>query len=90
MSKLTFNDHLDDMMERLMNEDLSSDQLELELKRSKALCQIADKKIEDKKVALEFVQAISSGEISEKMIPVVFVDDFKRIETTETRNQIQS
>ena len=50
MSKLNFNDHLDDMMQRLMDESLTSEQLELELKRSKALCQIADKKIEDKKV----------------------------------------
>ncbi|KUJ54017.1 hypothetical protein [Chryseobacterium aquaticum] len=85
MSKLTFNDHLDDMMERLMNEDLSSDQLEIELKRGKALCQIADKKIQDKKVALQFVQAISSGQISEKMIPLVFADDFRKVGKIESQ-----
>ncbi|MEE6129145.1 hypothetical protein V2E39_17220 [Chryseobacterium arthrosphaerae] len=78
-NKINFNDHLDDMMERLMNEDLSSDQLDLEIRRSKALCQIAEKKISDKKMALEFVLVVSKGDIDERMIPVVFGEEFKRI-----------
>jgi|GEM_PF-3798432 len=83
MSTLTFNDHLDDMMERLMNEDLSSEQLELELKRSKALCQIADKKIQDKKIALEFVEAVSQGQINENLIPLALVENYRQIGKSE-------
>lgn len=83
MSNLTFNDHLDDMMERLMNEDLSSEQLEIELKRSKALCQIADKKIQDKKIALEFVEAVSQGQINENLIPLALVENYKQIGKSE-------
>lgn len=80
MSKVTFNDHLDDMMQRLMNEDLSAVDLDLEIRRSKALCQIAEKKIEDKKIALQFVEAMSSGDINENLIPAVFSSEFKAVE----------
>lgn len=83
MSKLTFNDHLDDMMERLMNEDISADDLELELKRSKALCQIAEKKIQDKKLALDFAEAVANGRINERMIPSVFTDEYKQIKSIQ-------
>ena len=70
MSKLSFNDHLDDMMERLMSEDISKEQLEIEVKRSKALCQIADKKIEDRKIMLQAMKMVSNGDIDKKFIPI--------------------
>lgn len=81
MSKLTFNDHLDDMMERLMNEDISAEDLELELKRSKALCQIAEKKIQDKKLALDFAEAVANGRINENMVPAVFTENYKQLKS---------
>lgn len=69
MAKITFNDHLDDMMQRLMNDDLTADQLELELKRSKALCQIADKKIEDKKVTVSALEAVGNIDFEKNNLP---------------------
>jgi hypothetical protein len=80
MSKLTFNDHLDDMMERLMNEDLKSEELDLEIKRSKAMVQIATAKIEDKKIGLEFIRLVSQGELNANIIPATFAEDYKKIE----------
>lgn len=68
MSKINFNDHLDDMMERLMNEDLKPEELELELKRSKALCQIADRKIEHNKTSLIALKMVSNGDIKKDLI----------------------
>ena len=69
MAKVNFNDHLDDMMQRLMDENLTADQLELELKRSKALCQIADKKIEDKKVTVLALEAVGNMDFEKGIIP---------------------
>lgn len=79
MPKLTFNDHIDDMMERLMNEDLKPDQLDHEIKRGKALCQLAATKIEDKKTELKFIELVSNGDLNEKFIPVSFLPTMKMI-----------
>ena len=79
MSKLTFNDHLDDMMERLMNEDLKPEELENEIKRGKALCQLAAAKIEDKKTELKFVELITQGQINPNMVPSSFITTYKQI-----------
>lgn len=67
MSKLNFNDHLDDMMERLMNESLTDNELELEVKRSKALCQIADKKIAHNKTVIDALSLVSSGDVKAEL-----------------------
>lgn len=82
--KVTFNDHLDDMMERLMAEDLKPEELENEIKRSKALCQIAAQKIEDKKTELQFVKVLSQGMINEKFIPTSFTPILKQIGNEST------
>ena len=79
MPKLTFNDHIDDMMERLMNEDLKPDELDHEIKRGKALCQLAATKIEDKKTELKFIELVSNGDLNEKFIPVSFLPTMKKI-----------
>ena len=83
MSKLNFNDHLDDMMERLMNEDISQEQLEIEVKRSKALCQIADKKIADRKIMLQAMKMVSNGDIDKKFIPKEF-NELNQIENANS------
>lgn len=77
MPKLTFNDHIDDMMERLMKEDLKPEELDHEIKRGKALCQLAATKIEDKKTELKFVELMSQGQLNEKMIPNSFIPNYK-------------
>lgn len=72
MSKIELNDHLDDMMERLMNEDLSPDELKLEVERSKALCNLADKKLTDKKIMADVMIAIGDGKVDGRFIPNEF------------------
>lgn len=79
MSKISFSDHLDDMLDRLMNEDLSDADLEKEIKRSRAVAKIVQQKINDKKLSLDFVKAISGGIIDEKLIPEVFIEDLNKI-----------
>lgn len=79
MAKITLNDHLDDMMERLMSEDISSENLEKEIKRAEALCNVAAMKIEDKKVGVQFVRYMSQGQISPNMIPTSLVENHKQI-----------
>lgn len=79
MAKLTLNDHLDDMMERLMSEDINSEDLEIEIKRAEALCSVAAMKIEDKKVGVQFVRYMSQGEISPSMIPASLVENQKQL-----------
>lgn len=84
MSKINFNDHLDDMMERLMDENLSADQLELELKRSKALCQIADKKIEDKKITVMALEAVGNIDFEKNNLPP-HLKNLLQIENNQTK-----
>ena len=79
MAKLTLNDHLDDMMERLMSEDLCETDLDIEIKRAEALCNVAAMKIEDKKVGLQFVRYMSQGQISQNMIPAALVENQKQL-----------
>ena len=69
MAKINFNDHIDDMMERLMNEDLSAEDLDKEIKRSKALCLLAEKKIEDRKVAVMAMQVVGNVDFDRSAIP---------------------
>lgn len=86
MSKISFSDHLDDMLDRLMNEDLSDKDLEKEIKRSRAVAKIVQQKINDKKLSLDFVKAISGGIIDEKLIPGVFIEDLNKIKKIDIKN----
>lgn len=53
-NKLTdLNDHLFAEMERLSDEDLSQEELEKEIKRSKAVADVADKIINNAQLALQ-------------------------------------
>lgn len=79
MSKLNFNDHLDDMMERLMNEDITNEELELEIKRSKAICQIADRKIQNNKTTLLALKMVSDGDIKKEFITNDLIPEAKQI-----------
>lgn len=79
MAKLTLNDHLDDMMERLMSEDLCETDLDIEIKRAEALCNVAAMKIEDKKVGVQFVRYMSQGQINANMLPSSLIEDQKQL-----------
>ncbi|HAH55578.1 MAG TPA: hypothetical protein DCM02_09955 [Flavobacterium sp.] len=79
MSKITYTDHLDDMIERLMNEDISKEQLEIEVTRCKSVCQIVNIKIADKKITLQAMKMLSNGDIDKKFIPKEF-SELKQIE----------
>jgi len=63
MAKIDFNDHIDDMMQRLMSEDLTDEQLAKEINRSKALCQIVDRKIEHNKTVISAMGMVARGDV---------------------------
>lgn len=69
MGNINFNDHLDDMMQRLMDEKLTPDQLELEIKRGKALSMLVDRKIEDKKVTVMALEAVGNIDFEKETLP---------------------
>lgn len=71
MTKLNFNDHLDDMMERLMEEDITPQDLEKEVKRAKALCQLADRKIKHNETVIKAAQLISSGDVKTEFLTAI-------------------
>lgn len=75
MKTLNFNNYLDEIMERLMKEDITTDDLEKEIRISKAVCQIAEKKIADKKINLEAIKLLSNGDIDKAFIS----NDFKHL-----------
>lgn len=63
MAKIDFNDHIDDMMQRLMSEDLTDEQLAKEISRSKALCGIVDRKIEHNKTVITAMALVARSEV---------------------------
>ncbi len=60
--KPTLDQHLTDMLDRLMNEDLSSEELKLEVTRAKAVAEIATRKIENGKLILQAISTLNKGE----------------------------
>lgn len=69
MSKLNLNDHLDEQLERLRNEDLDPKELDLEIKRTKAICAIADKKIENQRNLVDMVTKLVDKDELEAYLP---------------------
>ena len=63
MAKIDFNDHMDDMMQRLMSEDLNHEQLSKEIARSKALCTIVDRKIAHNKTVISAMELVAKGDV---------------------------
>ncbi len=60
--KPTLDQHLTDMLDRLMNKDLTSEELKLEVTREKAVAEIATRKIENSKVMLQAVKIVSEAD----------------------------
>jgi hypothetical protein len=69
MGKLTLNDHLDEQLERLRNEDLTPEKLESEIKRSKAICAVAHQKIENQKSLVLMVKTLVDPDELENYLP---------------------
>ncbi|WP_417237245.1 MULTISPECIES: hypothetical protein [Flavobacteriaceae] len=69
MGNLTLNDHLDEQLERLRNEDLKPEELELEIKRTKAICAVADKKIENQRSLVDMVTKLVDKDELENYLP---------------------
>lgn len=55
------NNHLFAQLERLNNDDISCDQLQLEINRSKAISEVADMIIESSKVTIEAMKIMEKG-----------------------------
>ena len=60
---IDLNNHLFEQMERLNDEDLTSDELKLELARAKAMSQVAGNIIENARLALDGAKAINEYRI---------------------------
>lgn len=55
------NNHLFEQLERLNDSDITQDQLQLEINRSRAMTDIADKIIESSKVTIEAMKILEKG-----------------------------
>lgn len=72
-NKLTdLNNHLFAQLERLNDEDLKDDDLQLEVQRATAISKIASQVIGNAKVSLEAVKMIHSGDLRSTEIPETF------------------
>ena len=71
------NDHLFAALERLNDEELTSEQIESEAKRADAIMGISDKIISNAKITLDAMKLISIGNLDTSEIPESF--GFKRI-----------
>ena len=71
------NDHLFAALERLNDEELTSEQIESEAKRADAIMGISDKIISNAKITLDAMKLISIGNLDTSEIPESF--GFKKI-----------
>jgi ribosomal protein L17 len=71
------NDHLFAALERLNDEELTSEQIESEAKRADAIMGISDKIIANAKITLDAMKLISIGNLDTSEIPESF--GFKKI-----------
>lgn len=74
MSRLTLNDHLDEQLERLRNDEMDDVELDRELKRTKAICAIAHQKIENQKSIVNAVTLLVNKDELENYIPQFGID----------------
>lgn len=78
-NKLTdLNDHLFMALERLNDEELTTEQIEIEAKRADAIIGISDKIIGTAKITLDAMKLVSTGNVSTKEMPENF--GFKKLE----------
>ena len=71
------NDHLFAAVERLNDEDLTTEQIEAEAKRADAIIGVSDKIIGTARITLDAMKLVASGNLDTEEIPESF--GFKRI-----------
>lgn len=74
MAKINYTDHLDDLLERLMAEDIDGDELQKTLKVAKVVTDIAKVKVDEKKLRIEQFKALSDA----GFVPLEIADDLKK------------
>ena len=74
MAKINYSDHLDDLLERLMAEDIDGDELQKNLKVAKVVTDIAKVKVDEKKLKIEQFKALSDA----GFVPLEIADDLKK------------
>lgn len=69
-NKITdLNDHLFAQLERLGDETIPEGEMELEIKKAKAMSGIASQIIKSNKVIIDAMRLVSSGSISQNQLP---------------------
>jgi hypothetical protein len=77
------NNHLFDMIERIMDEDLSKEELEKEAFRAAILCNIATQLVNVGKLAAVGYELLD-GSFGKKRLPGFFIEEGYNDHTTET------
>ncbi len=84
-NKLTdLNDHLFTALERLNDEELSNEQIEVESKRAEAIIGVANQIIGNAKITLDAMRLVSNGNLDTTELPETF--GFKRIGSGGSQN----
>jgi hypothetical protein len=78
------NDHLFMALERLNDEELSSEQIESESKRAEAIIGVANQIIGNAKITLDAMRLVSNGNLDITELPETF--SFKRLSLGSTQN----
>lgn len=71
------NDHLFAQLERLNEEDLTNEQIEVEAKRAKAIVDVSAQIISSAKVTVEALKLVTNGDLTFNELPETF--DVKKI-----------
>lgn len=81
-NKLTdLNDHLFAQLERLGDEDLTTDEVQTEVQRAKAITGLASQIINNARVTLDAVKMVNDGETMRKQLPDYIGIDNHKIDT---------
>lgn len=79
-NKLTdLNNHLFAQLERLGEEDLPAEQIELECKRAKAITGLATQVVNNARLTLEAAKLVHGSEIDENLLPETIINKSKQI-----------
>jgi hypothetical protein len=78
------NDHLFMALERLNDEDLSTEQIESESKRAEAIIGVANQIIGTAKITLDALKLVSNGNLDKEELPENF--GFKRLTSGSPQN----
>ena len=89
-NKLTdLNNHLFSQLEKLNDDDLSSEQIEQECKRAKAMSSIASQILQSSRLTLEAMKLVNEDKINSKHIPELLQNkDNERPDSTESSKKV--